>query len=165
MARDHEVVVVHHPAQDVVTLKFGKFGHDLSDAFFHDVLLVGNFGDGKINAFDIPTGASLGTLKNPRGEPLAFDGLWELVSFDDRLYFTAGIADESYGLFGFIKRVERLSRIDERITQNSSPDQHRGPPSGIGPGVDDRDRVDCFQALSTFTRPGLFASNCHRPQS
>ena len=62
--------------------EFGEFGHD--------VLLVGNFGDGTINAFNIQTGASLGPLKNRRGEPLAFNGLWALFSFDHRLYFTAG---------------------------------------------------------------------------
>jgi uncharacterized protein (TIGR03118 family) len=78
--------------------KFGKFGDD--------VLLVGNFGDGTINAFNIHTGASLGPLNNRRGEPLAFNGLWALFFFDDRLYFTAGIGDESHGLFGFIRRVE-----------------------------------------------------------
>jgi hypothetical protein len=39
--------------------EFGEFGHD--------VLLVGNFGDGTINAFNIQTGASLGPLKNRRG--------------------------------------------------------------------------------------------------
>jgi uncharacterized protein (TIGR03118 family) len=76
--------------------EFGEFGHD--------VLLVGNFGDGTINAFNIQTGDSLGPLKNRRGESLAFNGLWALFSFDDRLYFTAGIGDESHGLFGFIKR-------------------------------------------------------------
>jgi len=78
--------------------EFGKFGQD--------VLLVGNFGDGTINAFDIHTGASLGPLKNRRGESLAFNGLWALFFFDDRLYFTAGIGDESHGLFGFIRRAE-----------------------------------------------------------
>ena len=78
--------------------KFGGFGHN--------VLLVGNFGDGKINAFNIHTGSSLGPLDNRRGEPLAFDGLWTLFFFDDKLYFTAGIGGESHGLFGFITRAE-----------------------------------------------------------
>jgi uncharacterized protein (TIGR03118 family) len=84
--------------------EFGEFGHD--------VLLVGNFGDGTINAFNIQTGASLGPLKNRRGEPLAFNGLWALFSFDHRLYFTAGIGDESHGLFGFIKRSEEQDDHD-----------------------------------------------------
>jgi uncharacterized protein (TIGR03118 family) len=77
--------------------------------FDHNVLLVGNFGigDGKINAFDINTGQFLGPLKNRRGEPLAFNGLWALVFLDDRLYFTAGIGDESHGLFGFIRATKK----------------------------------------------------------
>ena len=92
--------------------KFGKIGHHFSDNFFHDILLVGNFGDGKINAFDIHTGAPLGRLKNRRGDALAFNGLWALFFFDDRLYFTAGIGDESHGLFGVIKPVEKEEEED-----------------------------------------------------
>ena len=79
--------------------EFGKFRHD--------VLLVGNFGDGKINAFDINSGALIASLKNRRGDPLDFNGLWALFFFEDRLYFTAGISDESHGLFGVIRPVER----------------------------------------------------------
>jgi uncharacterized protein (TIGR03118 family) len=78
---------------------FGKFGHD--------VLLVGNFGDGTINAFDINTGNFIAPLENRRGEPLDFNGLWALFFFDDKLYFTAGIGDETHGLFGVIRPVER----------------------------------------------------------
>jgi uncharacterized protein (TIGR03118 family) len=66
-------------------------------------LLVGNFGDGRINAFDPTTGRSLGTLKQATGTPLAFDGLWALLFVDTDLYFTAGIADEAHGLFGEIQ--------------------------------------------------------------
>ena len=85
---------------------FGQFGHHFFGNFFHNILLVGNFGDGKINAFDIQTGDFLGPLKNHLGAPLAFNGLWALVFIGDRLYFTAGIADESHGLFGFIRRAD-----------------------------------------------------------
>jgi hypothetical protein len=60
----------------------------------------------------IQTGASLGPLKNRRGESLAFNGLSALFSFDHRLYFTAGIGDESHGLFGFIKRSEEQDDHD-----------------------------------------------------
>ena len=84
-----------------------EFGH-----FGHDVLLVGNFGDGMINAFNITTGDFIATLKNRRGEPLDFNGLWSLFFFDDQLYFTAGIGDESHGLFGVIRPVEREEEGD-----------------------------------------------------
>ena len=75
--------------------EFGKFGHD--------VLLVGNFGNGWINAFNIHTGTFIASLLHRPGQPLAFNGLWALFFFDGKLYFTAGIGDESHGLFGVIK--------------------------------------------------------------
>jgi uncharacterized protein (TIGR03118 family) len=70
-------------------------------------LLVGNFGNGRINAFDGLTGAPLGQLKDPDGEPIRIDGLWGLRfgngsagTSTSTLYFTAGIFHESHGLFG-----------------------------------------------------------------
>jgi uncharacterized protein (TIGR03118 family) len=83
---------------------FGKFDHD--------VLLVGNFGDGKINAFGISNGAFRGTLLHRTGQPLEFNGLWSLFFFDNHLYFTAGIGDETHGLFGVIRPVEREEEED-----------------------------------------------------
>jgi uncharacterized protein (TIGR03118 family) len=83
--------------------KFGPFGGDL---------LVGNFGDGMINAYDPTTGAFLGSLDDPHGAPISVAGLWGLSfgngSFGqdvNKLYFTAGIpgpngAVEDHGLFG-----------------------------------------------------------------
>lgn len=73
--------------------KFGKF---------ENALLVGNFGDGRINAFNFTTGTLLAPLKDEDDHPLAFDGLWGLTFFGDCLFFTAGIAHEDHGLFGVI---------------------------------------------------------------
>jgi len=70
---------------------------------FHDALLVGNFGDGRINAYHPTTGAFLGTLSKSDGTPLDFNGLWGLHFIGDQLFFTAGIADEDHGLFGVIE--------------------------------------------------------------
>lgn len=70
--------------------------------FDQNVLLVGNFGDGTINAYDIRTGAFLTQLLHRQGQPLNFNGLWSLHFLGNRLYFTAGIVDEAHGLFGFI---------------------------------------------------------------
>jgi uncharacterized protein (TIGR03118 family) len=71
------------------------------------VLLVGNFGDGLINAFDATTGTELGQLQDPDGETIQIDGLWALKVGNggnggaaDTVYFTAGPFDESHGLFG-----------------------------------------------------------------
>src|SRR5438876_2508891 len=49
--------------------EFGEFG---------GTLLVGNFGDGRINAFDPATGASLGPLTDGSGHPITIPGLWGL---------------------------------------------------------------------------------------
>jgi uncharacterized protein (TIGR03118 family) len=65
-------------------------------------LWVGNFGDGLINVYDPMTGAFIETLMRIGGTPLQFDGLWDLLPLGTGVYFTAGIADESHGLFGII---------------------------------------------------------------
>ncbi len=78
---------------------------------FSDRLLVGNFGDGRINAFDVTSGNFDAQLIDPEGNPLTINGLWALQFGNGapnggsrhKLFFTAGIADESHGLFGFIK--------------------------------------------------------------
>ena len=65
-------------------------------------LWVGNFGDGMINVYDPVTGAFIETLMRADGTPLQFDGLWDMLPLGTGVYFTAGIADESHGLFGII---------------------------------------------------------------
>ena len=74
---------------------------------FSNALLVGNFGNGWINAFDPKTGASLGFLEDSHKAPLAIDGLWGLAFGNghsagrtNELFFTAGIQHEAHGLFG-----------------------------------------------------------------
>jgi uncharacterized protein (TIGR03118 family) len=67
-------------------------------------LLVGNFGDGKINAYDANTGDYLGALKGADGKALKIDGLWAVDSgpANNQITFTAGPDDESHGLLGLI---------------------------------------------------------------
>jgi uncharacterized protein (TIGR03118 family) len=82
---------------------FGRFGGDL---------LVGNFGDGEINAYEeLPDGrfAHRGELRGADGKSLAIDGLWALefgnggaAGPTGTLFFTAGPDEESHGLFGSI---------------------------------------------------------------
>ena len=88
---------------------FGALGGDL---------LVGNFGDGKINAYDLATGTWVDTLKGTDGMPLEIDGLWALAfgnggsgGSKNTLYFTAGINDEADGLFGRITPIPEPSTI------------------------------------------------------
>jgi uncharacterized protein (TIGR03118 family) len=80
--------------------EFGQFSHDL---------LVGNFGDGRIHAYDPATGDEIGTLNRAPGHPLVIDGLWGLAFGNgsgageaDDLYYAAGPGDESHGVFGEI---------------------------------------------------------------
>jgi uncharacterized protein (TIGR03118 family) len=79
---------------------FGKFSH---------ALLVGNFGDGRITAFNSRTGATLGQLANLQGDPIEIAGLRGLAfgTFGGRgygkLYFTAGPVGETHGLFGVVR--------------------------------------------------------------
>jgi uncharacterized protein (TIGR03118 family) len=69
-------------------------------------LLIGNFGDGLINAYKPKNGKFVGTLKDTRGDKLAIDGLWALkfgngtIGTRQTLLFTAGPLDERHGLFG-----------------------------------------------------------------
>jgi len=90
----------------VAPAAFGAFGGDV---------LVGNFGDGKINAFDPLTGAFIGTLSDSSGNPIVDNGLWA-IAFDspngapgalnpNELFFTAGPNRGEDGLFGAITAV------------------------------------------------------------
>src|SRR5215468_6280106 len=85
---------------------FGKFTHRL---------LIGNFGDGTIHAFDLFTGKHEGMMiDDTTGQALVIDGLWA-ISFGggnptndgatNTLYFSAGPADETEGLFGTVTPV------------------------------------------------------------
>jgi uncharacterized protein (TIGR03118 family) len=79
---------------------FGKFA---------GALLVGNFGDGTINAFDPTSGAMLGTLSTSDGSPIVVDGLWGIAFGNDlnsqpsnTLFFAAGPSQEQHGVYGRI---------------------------------------------------------------
>ena len=89
---------------------FGPFSGDL---------LVGNFGDGRINAYDAASGAFKGTLSDSNGKAIAYPGLWGIAFGNDAgsqphntLFFAAGINGEADGIYG---------RIDTRtVTTGSS---------------------------------------------
>jgi uncharacterized protein (TIGR03118 family) len=87
----------------VAPASFGRFGGDL---------LVGNFGNGRINAYEELGNGHFehrGQLRGSDGKPLAIDGLWALRFGNDAaagpastLFFTAGPDEETHGLFGSI---------------------------------------------------------------
>ena len=68
----------------------------------HDqVLMVGNFGDGKINLFDLTSGTFLKPLTDCNGNPISIDSLWGITPFSQNaLLFAAGINSENDGLVG-----------------------------------------------------------------
>ena len=81
-------------------------------------LLVGNFGDGRISAFDPTSHGFLGQLAGVDGTPLTIDGLWALSPGNGGnggskalLYFSAGPDDESHGIFGVLAPVPEPSSL------------------------------------------------------
>jgi uncharacterized protein (TIGR03118 family) len=82
---------------------FGKFSNDL---------LVGNNGNGRINAFNRKSGKFLGQLAGPNKQPIVNSGLWALqfgnggsAGSPSTLYFDAGINGLTDGLFGSLQPV------------------------------------------------------------
>jgi uncharacterized protein (TIGR03118 family) len=84
----------------IAPANFGQFSGDL---------LIGNFGDGRIHAFDPATGEVLGILRGSSGRPLQIDGLWGLLVGDaasggtDAVWFSAGPDHEAHGLLGVLR--------------------------------------------------------------
>jgi uncharacterized protein (TIGR03118 family) len=73
---------------------FGTFAGDI---------LIGNFGDGLIGAYDPNTGALIDILRAPGGAQITLPGLWALVfapGGSTTLYFSSGPNDEAHGLVG-----------------------------------------------------------------
>ncbi len=80
---------------------FGKFANNI---------LVGNFGDGSISAFD-ESGNYKGQLMDKDNHTIRIDGLWGLSFIENsafgnvnNLYFAAGPAAENHGIFGYLKK-------------------------------------------------------------
>jgi uncharacterized protein (TIGR03118 family) len=88
---------------------------------FGGALLVGNFGDGTINAFDLANGNQLGTLAGPNGSPIVITGLWAIVFGNggrggdpNTLYFAAGIPNGSTakrGILGSLAPPAAISAV------------------------------------------------------
>ncbi len=130
---------------------FGSFGGDI---------LVGNFGNGEIDAYT-PGGTFVGALDNSMGMPIINSNLWSLdfrtgAGFNpDALYFDAGIDNQKDGLFGSISPV-------------ASPE-----PSSIvfltiglfGLLVSRKARRKCSSAGAAVLSPWFFGSRVAQPQS
>jgi uncharacterized protein (TIGR03118 family) len=120
---------------------FGKFGGDL---------LIGNFGDSHVSAFDPNTGQFLGQLQDTSGNPLVLTagitgadgntkGLWGIGFGNGQggagtqtLFFAAGPNDESDGVFGMVNMA----------------------PAGTAPGsAGGRSRHDSLHVVASPTMP------------
>lgn len=86
------------------------FDQDMDMPNVPNAILVGNFGDGRINVYD-QSGNFIGPLRS-KHKPLEIDGLWG-ISFppatattvpQNWLYFAAGPDDETHGLYGYITK-------------------------------------------------------------
>jgi len=91
-----------------ISLAPASYFHDEQDVDADGYILVGNFGDGRINVYRVTDGKFKGQLATHK-DPIVIDGLWALsfppsTSTVDpkRLYFAAGPAGETHGLFGYI---------------------------------------------------------------
>jgi len=111
---------------------FGEFSNDL---------LVGNVGDGQINAFDPATGAWRGVLQDAAGQAIVLPQVWGLTfggnggaGNPDTLFFTAGLANETHGLFGSLVPLGAGGEGDENYTSGNG----NSPLTSLNsPGEDD----------------------------
>jgi uncharacterized protein (TIGR03118 family) len=83
-------------------------------------LLVGMFGSGEIATFNATTGEFEGLLRGSRGRPIEIEGLWALrfgnganAGPTTTLFFTAGIDDETHGLFGTITPIPKRNESND----------------------------------------------------
>lgn len=80
---------------------------------FSNALLIGNFGDGRINAYHPRTGRHLGPLRRPDGKPVAIEGLWDLergtarIGGEDAVWFSAGVQKAQHGLLGVLRPARK----------------------------------------------------------
>lgn len=96
---------------------YGKFANNL---------LVGNFGDGMINAYDTTTGVYQGTLQDGSGKNIVIPGLWSLYvgnggngGDSNTVYFTAGPGGEKHGILGSIQANPNV--VTSGITNAAQP--------------------------------------------
>jgi len=124
---------------------------------FSNAVLVGNFGDGTINAYD-SGGNSLGQLTDTGGNPIANPGLWELLfgqtSGDaETLYITAGGADQTHGLFATLQAAQAVTAGDFSLAVNpTSASIVAGTPATISVSAS---AVGGFNGAITLSCSGL----------
>lgn len=108
---------------------------------FSGALLVGNFGDSTVSAFDMTTGAFLGQLSDAQGNPLVLNGgfpeadhkgLWGIAfgnghggAATDALFFFAGVNAEADGLFGEVTMKNNNNNNNNDRDRGQNPDEQQ----------------------------------------
>jgi uncharacterized protein (TIGR03118 family) len=106
----------------IAPASWGSFGGDL---------LVGNFGDGRINAYNTSLGFYAGYLQDTNGNPIAISGLWALIFGNGKsggdtrtLYFAAGVPNGSSvprGIIGSIAPPAAISSLVSAASELPGP--------------------------------------------
>ncbi|WOD16199.1 TIGR03118 family protein [Paraburkholderia kirstenboschensis] len=98
-------------------------------------VLIGNFGDGKINAFNASSGQSMGAIKSSNGSAIVEPGLWGIAFGNGlnnqpatTLFFAAGPNDEADGVYG---RID----LNPASTSSSSTGSSTGTSSSGGSSI------------------------------
>jgi uncharacterized protein (TIGR03118 family) len=120
---------------------------------FSNLILVGQFGSGKIAAFDPVSGNFRGFMTDAKERPLIIDGLWALGFGNgatagpiNTLFFTAGLDDEAHGLFGTLTPL--ADDDDDDLVEVEVP----GNPAT--PGTQDNHGTGGNQGTSGNSGPG-----------
>jgi uncharacterized protein (TIGR03118 family) len=129
---------------------FGAFSNDL---------LVGNFGDGTINAFNPTTGASLGPLVDATNAPITINGLWGIAFGNNAtagsantLFFASGLNDEANGLFGSLTET-----VGGQAVVAAAPSPPSPPPPGPSAALTNQLAVDVL-LLPVLKTPGAISA-------
>ncbi len=135
---------------------------------FSGDLLIGNFGDGKINVYDPHSYAFLGQLMDSTGKSLVYASLWDLLTGGTAVgnttsasggsltsvYFTAGLAGEAHGLFASIANTTTAGATPTFSFSASTPAMTvTAGSSGMATLV--VDPVNGFSGNVTFSCSGL----------
>jgi uncharacterized protein (TIGR03118 family) len=122
---------------------------------FSNALLVGNFGDGRINAFDLKTGQLLGQLSDAAGHAMTNVGIWGMTfgngaggTRTNTLYFAAGINEENDGLLGAISLAQPKQRDGDRDEDLPNRNDEKGSNSSTVSTPDQPKRRRNSAALS-----------------
>ncbi|WP_214103960.1 TIGR03118 family protein [Acrocarpospora catenulata] len=108
---------------------------------FSGALLVGNFGDGWVNAYNPRNGRYLGPLRKADGSPIAIEGLWDLErgtaanGGENAIWFSAGIQKAQHGLLGLLRPATASSAgtgasATPTVTPSATPSKAGGSSYG-----------------------------------